>query len=277
MPMDDFLQKAIAKRRQEAEEQQAIIPLEKMQEMASALSNRYRPSLVETILKRWASEPSMNIIAEVKKASPSAGVIMEDYDPAKIAQLYVLGGAIGISVLTEPNFFLGSAEDLKTVRQAVNLPILRKDFLSVPYQIYESAVIGADVVLLIAAALPFSELRNLYLIAIAIGLEVIIEIHSLEELEMMLPLNQAIIGVNNRDLRTLTTSLETSLEIAEHLPPDRIAISESGIKTKSDLELLQSAGYKGFLIGETLLRSPDIERSLKNLVQPRTRIPLPQS
>ncbi len=273
--MSDFLQIAIEKRKRDAEEQEKIVSLDKMQEMASALSNRYRISLSETILKQWASETATNIIAEVKKASPSAGVIVEDYEPAKIAQLYVLGGAIGISVLTEPNYFLGSGEDLKQVRQSVKLPILRKDFLSVPYQIYESAVLGADVVLLIASALSFAELRNLYLIAIAIGLEVIIEIHSLEELEMVLPLNQAIIGVNNRNLRTLTTSLETSLEIAEHLPPDRIAISESGIRTKSDIELLHSAGYKGFLIGETLLKSQDPMKALKNLVEPRTRIPLP--
>jgi len=250
--MNDFLKTVIAERKEDVRKASQQVPFSVLQREVA--TNASRRSLTDR-LHQGAKTGETRIIAEVKKASPSVGLILDPYDPAPVVREYEKAGACAISVLTEPRYFLGNPDDLRAVRRAVKLPVLRKDFLCDPYQIYESAAMNADVILLIVAALDFMLLRDLYIIALAIGLEVIVEVHSLDELEMVLPLAKVIIGVNNRDLATLQTHLDTSREMAAYIPPDRLCISESGIRTREEIEELQSLGYKGFLVGESLLTS----------------------
>lgn len=249
--MNDFLETIIEERRKDVESTMARISIEEMQRAASEPVEH--PSLVDC-LSRSADVATPMVVAEVKQASPSAGLIRENYDPAAIALEYEKSGAVGVSVLTEPRHFLGRLGDIEEVKKVVSLPVLRKDFITEIFQLYESVVAGADVVLLIACAMSFNKLRDLYVVALAIGLEVVIEIHAPEELEMVLPLAKAIIGVNNRNLKTLETDLNISRELAEEIPAERITMAESGIKTRADIEELRALGYNGFLIGESLLR-----------------------
>ncbi len=197
------------------------------------------------------------IIAEMKRASPSAGDLRNEYAPADIAKRCTEAGACGLSVLTEPHWFKGSEEDLVAARAATTLPVLRKDFVVDPYQVYETAAMGADVVLLIAAVLDRSSLGHLYQCARNCALDVLVESHTEAELTMALELEDAIIGVNSRDLRTLKTDLDTARRLAAYIPKHRIAIAESGIRTRADIVGLEEAGYRGFLVGETLMRAPD--------------------
>lgn len=197
------------------------------------------------------------IIAEMKKASPSAGVLRPDYDPAAIAQAYTRNGAIGLSVLTEPLHFLGDESHLRAVRAVTPLPLLRKDFMCDPYQVTEAAAWGADVVLLIAAALPDALMHALYQRALALGLEVLAEVHTEAELQRVLPLAEAIIGVNSRDLKTLKTDLAVAHRLAASMPADRLSIAESGLSRREEILALETAGYDGFLIGESLVRQGD--------------------
>ncbi len=206
------------------------------------------------------------VIAEMKKASPSAGLLQDDYDPAHIGKRYLENGAVGISVLTEPLHFLGRADDVRTVRSVVDLPILRKDFMCDVYQVYEAAAWGADVILLIAAALRDDEMQSLYEVALELGLDVLAETHTLEELDRVLPLSEAIVGVNSRNLKTLSTDLAVAHELAGRIPPDRLSIAESGIRHRSEIESLERAGYDGFLIGEALVSHDDPGGRLKILV-----------
>ena len=171
-----------------------------------------------------------------------------------------------ISVLTEPRHFLGRDEDLKQVRQAVNRPILRKDFVSEPYQVFETRALGADIILLIAAGLADNLLNELYIIALAIGLDVIVEVHTRNEMDRVLIFDHAILGVNSRDLNTLKTNLAFARNLAPLIPPGRLAIAESGIKNRHAIEDLQAHGYKGFLIGETLMKSGDADATLHELI-----------
>lgn len=263
--MSDFLDKAMEQRREDVQRQMKRVPMETMQRAASqVLEHR---SLMDCLRRKGPGRKPV-IIAEMKKASPSAGVIVEKYDPVSIAKQYEQGGAMALSVVTEPHFFLGSNSHLEDVRKNTKLPILRKDFICEIYQLYESAVLGVDVVLLIAAALDFHVLRDLYVVALAIGLEVIVEVHTQEELEMVMPLAKTIIGVNNRDLHTLKTDLTVSRELAPLMPQDRASISESGIRTRRDIEELEALGYRGFLIGETLMRSSNPAIMLNNMLAP---------
>jgi indole-3-glycerol phosphate synthase len=261
---EDFLRHVTRQRREDAEMLAAKRSLESLQrEAALPLERR---SLADR-LRRAAGFPA--VLAEVKRASPSAGILRELYDPALIARQYQQAGAAAISVLTEPHYFLGNSRHLLDVREAVSLPILRKDFISTLYQVYESAALGADAVLLIAAALDFGTLRELYVVAMAIGLEVVVEVHTREELEIVLPLARTIIGVNNRNLKTLRTDLQVSRDLAPLIPRDRLAISESGIRTRDDILELQALGYAGFLVGESLLRSHHPGLALSGLIGPR--------
>lgn len=206
------------------------------------------------------------IIAEVKKASPSAGKLRPFYDPTAIAQAYVSGGAIGISVLTEPHHFLGSIDDLRRVRKVVNVPLLRKDFICETYQLVEAVAYGADVVLLIVAALEPGQCESLYRAARELNLEVIVEIHTPKELDVALACEDAIIGVNSRDLKTLRTDLDVAYGLADAIPDGRLCIAESGIRTAEDIRGLQGAGYDGFLIGESLLRETSPGKALKTMI-----------
>jgi len=205
------------------------------------------------------------VIAEIKRASPSAGVLRQVCEPAAIAKAYEAAGAIGISVLTEPRHFLGAPGDIRSVRKVTALPILRKDFISEPYQVAEAAAWGADVVLLIVAALDPGRCELLFREACELSLETIVEVHTAGDLKTALACEGAIIGVNSRDLKTLQTDLAVAYELVKAIPNDRLCIAESGIKTREDILGLQAAGYDGFLIGESLLREESPGRALKAL------------
>jgi indole-3-glycerol phosphate synthase len=197
------------------------------------------------------------VIAEVKKASPSKGIIREDFDPVGIARSYEKGGAACLSVLTEEDFFLGNDEYLKMARSATRLPVLRKDFVVDPYQVYESYVLGADCILLIVAALEQGLMEELHGIAQELGLDVLVEVHNRKELERGLLIDNPMIGINNRDLHTFNTTLETTFSLLESIPDDRIVVTESGILTIDDVAAMRGHNVNTFLVGETLMRSED--------------------
>jgi len=206
------------------------------------------------------------IIAEVKRRSPSRGVLREDFDPVLIAREYERHGAAAVSVLTDETFFGGSREDLSAVKGAVSLPVLRKEFIIDPWQIHETRAIGADALLFIAAILTEGELRNYLALAASLGLASLVEVHDRTELEKALSSGAEIIGINNRDLRTFTTDIATSLALAPLVPADRIIVSESGIRSRAEIELLMQAGIRGFLIGEALIASPMIGTTLRGFL-----------
>lgn len=216
-------------------------------------------------LRSALQKNKINIIAEIKRASPSKGVINDKIDVAEVAQNYEKGGACAISVLTEEDKFNGSLEDLKTVQKAVNLPILRKDFIFDEFQIYESAEAGADVILLIAAMLEDKILQNFHSLAESLRLDVLVEVHTLEELERVKKISAKIIGVNNRDLHTFKVSLDVSRELIKYAPTNALMITESGISAKEEILELRELGFSGFLIGETLMRSGNVEEELGKL------------
>jgi indole-3-glycerol phosphate synthase len=206
------------------------------------------------------------VIAECKRRSPSRGVLVETYDPAAIARQYELGGAAAISVLTEPAFFDGSLDHLSAVRSAVGLPILRKDFVVDEYQLFEARAAGADAVLLIVAALDQPELIRLQTRAWQLGLAALVEVHDEEELARAVDAGARIVGVNNRNLRTLAVDTDASYRLAARMPAGITAVSESGLRTRADLERLAEAGYKAFLIGERFMTDPDPARAIANLI-----------
>lgn len=208
---------------------------------------------------------AMRIIAEVKKASPSAGVIRADFDPVAIAKTYEAHGAAAISVLTDVEYFQGSLAYLTAIKQAVACPVLRKDFVLDRYQLLEARAAGADAALLIAECLPGERLAELQREATVIGLHTLVELHDAAELPRVLACGAQIIGINNRDLRTFATRLEHTLELLPKIPADRIVVSESGIRTHADLERLRAAGARAVLVGESLMRSPDSGAALDEL------------
>jgi indole-3-glycerol phosphate synthase len=206
------------------------------------------------------------VIAEIKRASPSQGVIRDPFDPVAIAKSYQQGGAACLSVLTDENFFQGHADYLQMAKTACSLPILRKDFMLDPYQIYQARAIGADAILLIVAALSDMQLIELHELAVTLGLAVLVESHDLVELQRALQLPTPLIGINNRNLQTFTTDLTTTIRLAEHIPSDRIIISESGIHQAADIERLQAHGIHTYLIGESCMRAEDPGRALQGLI-----------
>jgi indole-3-glycerol phosphate synthase len=197
------------------------------------------------------------VIAEVKKASPSKGIIREDFDPVGIARSYEKGGAACLSVLTEEDFFLGNDEYLKMARGATRLPVLRKDFVVDPYQVYESYALGADCILLIVAALEQAQMEELHGIAYELGLDVLVEVHNGKELDRALLIDNPMIGINNRDLHTFNTTLETTFSLLDKIPDDRIVVTESGILTIDDVAAMRGHNVNTFLVGETLMRADD--------------------
>ncbi len=206
------------------------------------------------------------VVAEIKKASPSAGLIAEDFDSAEIARGYERAGAAALSVLTDRQFFQGSMDDLALARSATSLPVLRKDFTLDRYHLLQASAGSADCVLLIVAVLEDSELRELLATARELRLDALVEVHGASELERALAAGARLVGVNNRDLRTMEVSLKTSLDLAGLFPSDVLRISESGIRTTDDLKRLLDAGYQGFLVGESLMRQPDRREALANLL-----------
>ncbi len=206
------------------------------------------------------------IIAEVKRRSPSRGLLRADFDPVRIAREYESHGAAAVSVLTDETFFGGCDADLSVVGSAVTLPILRKEFIIDPYQVYETRAIGADAILLIAAILTEGQLREYRDLAASLGLAALVEIHNRGELEKTLAAGAEIVGINNRDLKTFVTDIRTSITLAPLIPKGRIAVSESGIRTRAEIETLLKAGIRVFLIGETLIAAPEIGPKLGELL-----------
>jgi indole-3-glycerol phosphate synthase len=214
-----------------------------------------------------ASQPgAVRLIAEVKKASPSAGIIREDFDPVAIARIYESHGAACISVLTDEPYFQGCLEYLTQVRAAVGLPVLRKDFILDSYQLVEARAAGADAVLLIAECLDDCNLRKLHNEAIDLGMTPLVELYEPENLPRVLDAGATLIGVNNRDLRTFTVDLNHTIRLRERIPEDCVLVSESGIKTKADVDRLQAAGVQAILVGESLMREADIGAAVDRLL-----------
>ncbi len=215
-------------------------------------------------LVRAAADGSA-VIAEIKKASPSKGVIRADFDPPAIARAYQNAGAACLSVLTDHDFFAGHEDYLVAARAAVKLPVLRKDFIVDPYQVLETRALGADCLLLIVAALDSTQLRTLHELAAAIGLDVLIEVHDADELERSLALEPRLVGINNRDLRTFETRLETTYDLLERVPDGVLVVTESGINTEADVAAMHRAGVHAFLVGEAFMRAADPGAALASL------------
>jgi indole-3-glycerol phosphate synthase len=233
----------------------------KKRERVREAKSRARPHAFRGALEK----EGINVIAEFKRRSPSKGVIREGANAIEIARAYQAGGAVAMSVLTEEDYFAGSLEDLRQVKAAVELPVLRKDFIVDEYQVYESAAAGADAILLIVAALDDELLVRLRRLAEdELGMDALVEVHTSDEVKRAAACGATLIGVNNRDLRTFEVSLETSLSLAASAPADALLISESGLKSADDLQRLHDAGYRGFLIGETLMRANDPEAALRS-------------
>ncbi len=215
-----------------------------------------------------------NVIAECKRRSPSRGILRRDYRPEAIAAAYERNGAAAVSVLTEPTFFDGSLDHLRAVRAAVGIPVLRKDFVVSPYQLLEAAAAGADAVLLIVAALDDTELGALHARAVELGLGVLVEVHDADELDRAARAGATVVGVNNRNLRTLAVDVEASHRLAARMPAGAIGVAESGLRTSADLVRLGAAGYPAFLIGETFMTAPDPGAALRDLL---AGVPAPET
>ena len=221
-------------------------------------------SFADTLKTRIASgEPA--IVAEIKKASPSKGLLREDFDPPAIALSYAEHGAGALSVLTDSEFFQGSDDHLRSARSACDLPVIRKDFMVDAYQIYEARALGADCILLIVAALGDAQLKELSGLAAHLDMDVLVEVHDGDELERGLALNAPLLGINNRDLRTFDTTLETTLGLLDKIPSDRTVITESGIHTRDDVARMRAHGVHGFLVGEAFMRAEDPGAKLSEL------------
>jgi len=251
--MSDILERIIAVKREEVRAAQLSVPLEALRLEASARDLR---DFVGALRAKHAAGQAA-VIAEVKKASPSKGVLREHFVPADIARAYQRGGAACLSVLTDVQFFQGSAAYLEEARAACELPVLRKDFIVDPYQIVEARAMGADAILLIAAALPLAQMQELEAFAHSFGLAVLVEVHDRNELAHALTLKTPLIGINNRNLRTFETSLDTTLGMLDALPDDRIVVTESGILTKADVERMRANAVHTFLVGEAFMRADD--------------------
>jgi len=260
---ETFLDKIIHSTRERVEILKAATDLGNLRSKAIEIRS-LRP--VNSLHAALSRTHQTNIIAEIKRASPSKGVINESVDVGERAQNYELGGACAISVLTEETYFKGSINDLKTARAAVDIPLLRKDFTVDEFQIYEAAAAGADAVLLIVAALTSENLRDFQTLAHELGMDAIVEVHTTSELEIAAEIQAPIIGVNNRNLKTFDVSLEVSRELINHRPKNALMIAESGISTREQIIELRDLGFDGFLVGESLMRAAGSIQMLEALI-----------
>ncbi len=263
--MSDMLKRICETKRQEIARAKAERSLGEVERAACGAS---APRGFVAALKRASGTGGYGLIAEIKRASPSAGLIRPDFDPATLALAYARGGATCLSVLTDTPYFQGKPDDLVAAREAVALPVLRKDFMLDPYQIAESRMLGADCVLLILAALADSEAAELEGAATALGMDVLAEVHNRGELQRALRLKTPLIGINNRDLKTLKVDLATSEELAREIGPERLVVSESGLHGPKDLARMASVGVRCFLVGESLMRQRDVEAATRALLAP---------
>jgi len=258
----DILNRILARKQQEIEARQRSAPLQNLQQEAVDASP---PRGFVAALKQSVGRGEPAVIAEIKKASPSKGVIREDFDVVEIARSYSAGGASCLSVLTDRDFFQGHEDFLVAARSACDLPVIRKDFIMSPYQLVESRCLGADCILLIVSALDDRTLADLHRDAQAMGMDVLVEVHDRDELERALKLDLELIGINNRDLRTFDTSLDTTIDLLELVAEDCLVVTESGIHTRDDIALMREHGVHAFLVGEAFMRVPDPGEGLKQL------------
>jgi len=258
----DILQEILAVKLQEVTAACARLPFPEMQARAwdVAPARNFTAALCARLERK---QPA--VIAEIKKASPSKGIIRTNFQPAEIAETYAAHGAACLSVLTDESFFQGSIDALKAARAACEIPVLRKDFLIDPYQVFEARAMGADAILLIAAALPDTRMQEFAAIARELGMAVLVETHDDKELERALQLDTPLIGINNRNLSTFEVSLETTLGLCARIPPERIVIAESGIGTREDVAVLRAADVHAFLVGEAFMRVEEPGRALAEL------------
>ena len=266
--MASILDEIVQSKRAEIAERQAATPVEALKETISTLG---RPRNFFHAVTRAGKKP-VNLIAEVKKASPSAGVIRADFDPVKIAQEYAAAGADALSVLTDEKYFQGKLEYLHAIRDVVKLPVLRKDFIIDTYQVYESRAAGADAILLIAECLAVNELIDLQILATELNMTCLIEVHDMDNLIRVRDRvigfphrSYSLLGINNRDLRTMKTDLGTTLRMAELVEDRQVLVSESGIENYADIQKLEQAGVRAVLVGESLMRSSDIGGKIREL------------
>jgi indole-3-glycerol phosphate synthase len=259
---EDILQRILARKREEVEERTRRVPLADL-EARTAGAPAVR-GFADALHARIAAGHA-GVIAEVKKASPSKGVIRERFDPSAIARSYEAGGAACLSVLTDIDFFQGHDTFLRHARAACALPVLRKDFIVDAYQVHEARVLGADCVLLIVAALDDAQLADYTHLALSLGMDVLVEVHDLDELERALPVPAPLLGINNRSLRTFEVSLDTTLDMRGAVPGDRLLVTESGIHTREDVARMRGHGVHAFLVGEAFMRAPEPGEELARL------------
>lgn len=260
--MSDILQKILQRKAIEVQERSSAISLARVRAIAADADS---PRGFGEALEQTLNAGRAAVIAEVKKASPSQGVIRADFDPTSIARSYEAAGASCLSVLTDVDFFQGADAYLQQARAACSLPVLRKDFVIDPYQIYEARALGADCILLIVAALGDPLLNELADLGMDLGMDVLVEAHDANELERALQTSATLIGINNRNLRTFETSLETTLDLRDQVGQDRILITESGIHRRDDVQRMRAAGVHAFLVGEAFMRAPDPGTALRDL------------
>lgn len=267
MSLPTILEKIIARKYEEVAERRARVSLAELERVARTADapRGFANALLERVKRKEAA-----VIAEIKKASPSKGVIREDFDPAAIAQSYEAGGAACLSVLTDIDFFQGADAYLQQARAACSLPVIRKDFMVDPYQIVEARALGADCVLLIVSALTDTQMAELASTAKGVGLDVLVEVHDGDELERALStLDTPLVGINNRNLHTFEVSLDVTLDLLPRIPHDRLVVTESGILNRADVELMQISEVHAFLVGEAFMRAADPGAELQRLFFPK--------
>lgn len=258
----DVLKRILERKAREVAERSSQLGLDEIVRRARAEpAARGFAASISARIKRGSAA----VIAEIKRASPSKGLLRADFQPADIAASYERGGAACLSVLTDMEFFQGADEHLRRARAACSLPVLRKDFIIDPYQVYEARLLGADCILLIVAALDQAPLEELAVLARRLGMDVLVEAHDSNELDRALCLDTPLIGINNRDLRTFETSLDVTLSLLSRIPADRIVVTESGIHTPADVDRMRRHGVNAFLVGEAFMRAPDPGAKLAEL------------